>query len=279
MSDDSEDPELRAAAQFCMDTTLAYTQWIQAQDVKDGSAVATDDKLFSVMSMTELINGQLVAALDCLLLATWSLNKSGYARGHGHPALIRSALTPATCALWIMDDDPNQRRLRALQIAYAQAEAESLHVRDIAPGWRQPGETGIGAFIDSRAERRQRVVADGEQLGFSEKQIKSKPKDQDIVRRGGDRLPDGWLFDNSPGAYVISEWRLLSGRAHGFQWPIKLGSIPIANSARPDFETYDVAWSLDRALGSVRVALRVARYAMDRWAFLAGMPPCSDQMP
>ncbi|MGW5514191.1 hypothetical protein [Nocardia africana] len=278
MSNDSKDPELRSAAKYCMETVLAYAKWRETHGVEPGSKVAGDDKAFSVMSMTELLSGQLAAAVDCLLLATWTLNETGHARGHGHPAIIRSAITPATCALWIMDDDESERRIRALKIAYTQAEAESLHVRDIAPSWRHPDAKGIGAFMESRERRKQGIIEDGARLGFTEKEIKHKPKDQDIVRGGASRLPVGWLGDN-PGASVISEWRLLSGRAHGFQWSIKYSSEPVGDGDREGFATYDLGWSLDRALGSVRVALRVLRFGLDRWAELAGLPRVSLQTP
>lgn len=246
-SDDTLGDDLAAAAQQCLDVTFRYLRWAQeSAKVAPDSEIEADDRSFSVMSMRELVDGQIKAALDCLLLATWSIVQGGGAvRGHGHPALVRSAITASTCAAWILDDDQDERRLRALQIAYAQTSAEALHVRDAPPGFRGPSVEGITELIASRNARPKKVTQDGASLDLDVAAIPRKPADQKIIRHGGDRIPPGWLPGDDPGAYVLAQWRILSGRAHGFSWPVKYAADSVATVDDPSFVTFNIGLSLD----------------------------------
>jgi hypothetical protein len=81
-------------------------------------------------------------------------------------------------------------------------------------------------FIASRKHRESGVIADGQRLGIEVSTVKAKPKDARIVRDGGSRIPAALLSGRPSGAYVLSEWRFLSGWSHGFQWPVKYTSPP-----------------------------------------------------
>lgn len=261
------------ASQQCLNVTFRYLRWAQESvQVQPESEAAQDDRAFSVMSMREIVDGQIKAALDCLLLATWSIVQGGAVRGHGHPALVRAALTASTCAAWIVDDNQHERRLRALQIAYAQVSAEALHVRDAPPGFRGAPNDDYAEFVTNRNSRPQRVIDDGARLGLDVNLIPKKPADQKIVRRGGDRIPTDWLPGDDSGAFILAQWRILSGRAHGFSWPIKYASDSVALPDNPSFISMDIGLTLDQGLGQIRTALMATRCAMDRWAQLAGVP-------
>jgi len=160
---------------------------------------------------------------------------------------------------------------------HAQCVAEREFVKGLAPDWYS-SNVEIGELIASRTQRVADVVSDGAYLGIDESTISKKPKDSKIVRAGADRIPAAVLAGHQPGAYVVSEWRLLSGRAHGFHWPAKY-----ANDARhcenDRFVTYDVSIPLDRFLGSIRVAMIAARVAMDRYAVLADIEPTDARKP
>ena len=169
--------------------------------------------------------------------------------------------------------DTDLRREGALTIAYAQAEAESLHVRDARPHWRGSGSV-MGDFINSRNQRGQQILANAEAIGLEHlRRSRRSPEDQNIIRQGGARVTPGTLPTNDPGAYVLAEWRILRGLAHGFIWPIKYASPGTPDPDDERFTTYTVDLSLDLALGKVRTALIVTRAAMDRWAALAGIDP------
>ncbi len=275
--DELEEADLWSIVERSVGVTFAHMRWLEERgEVLDGSPIDGDDRVFSVMSMREMVRGSIVAALDCLLLACWSLDKGHAVRGHGHAALVRSSLSASTTALWLLDDDQDERRLRALQLARAQCLAEREHVENIAPGFRVQNGPTLGPFIESRKKRVTDVMSDGVALGYDETQVKAKPKDSKMVRAGGDRIPAEYLPGGDPGAHVLSEWRLLSARAHGFQWPIKYGADEQPHAADPRFVTMDIAVSLDRILGSIRIALIAARVALDRYAALAGLDSLDD---
>lgn len=268
-----DDARALTVVKRCEEIVFAHLRWIQEQgQVQNGSEIEQDDAVFTVMSMRELVTAPIKAALDCLLLACWSLVRSEYVRGNGHPALVRSSLTSSTLALWILDDERLVRRTRALIVARTQCAAELEHIEQLAPGWRT-SDVALGPAIARRTSRRDRVLADGQRLGLDAATIRRKPKDQRIVRDGGDRIPPDLLPGNAPGAYVLSEWRLLSSRAHGFHWAVKLASTgqPDPDDAR--FATYDATIPIDRFLGSIRVAMIAVRVAIDRFALLAGLDP------
>lgn len=270
--DELDEAEAWRIAGRCTTVTFEHMRWLQERgEVRDGSPLDDDDRVFSVMSMREMARGSIAASLDCLLLACWSLDRARAVRGHGHPALVRSSLTASTTALWLLDDDQEERRLRGLQLARAQCLADREHVEDVAPGFRVQGAPPLGAFIASRRKRIEDVFEDGAKLGFDEAAVKRKPKDKTMVKLGGDRIPEAYLPGGDPGAHTLSEWRLLSARAHGFQWPIRYGSDEQPNPDDPRFVTLNIALSPDRMLGSIRVALIAARVALDRYAALAGL--------
>lgn len=275
--DELDEAEAWRIVERCVGVTYAHMRWLQERgEVLDGSPIDEDDRVFSVMSMREMVRGSIVAALDCLLLACWSLDKGHAVRGHGHAALVRSSLSASTTALWLLDDDQDERRLRGLQLARAQCLAEREHVENIAPGFLVQGGPPVGPFVESRRQRVAKVIEDGAALGFGEAMVKAKPKDKTMVKLGGDRIPPDLLPGGDPGAHVLSEWRLLSARAHGFQWPIKYGADEQPHADDPRFVTMNVAVSPDRILGSIRIALIAGRVALDRYAELAGLDPLDD---
>jgi hypothetical protein len=272
------DEELLRAAETCTGVVRDHIRWIEEHGtVSDGSQIDEDDHQFTVMSMRELVVSPIKGALDCLYLACTSLVGLESVRGVGHPALVRSSITASTTSLWILDDDQMTRRARGLIIARAQCVAERDFVQGVAPDW-YTSNVMTNELIASRRQRVSDVAADGERLGIEESAIAKKPKDSTIVRAGADRIPTTVLAGHQPGPYVVSEWRLLSGRAHGFHWPAKY-----AGDARPSdddrFVTYDVAIPLDRLMGSVRVAMVSARVALDRYAVLADIEPTDAPKP
>jgi hypothetical protein len=269
MTDDGQDDHLWRVVDKLDSMARDHMQWMQNSEIADGSAIDRDDRQFTIMSMRELIDSSLKSALDCLYLACASLLKMEQVRGVGHPALVRSAITAGSTALWLLDDDERTRRTRALQLARIQCLAERTHIEGIPPEWRS--EYLTDQFIETRRLREDAVLADAQWLGIAESAVKNKPRDSVIVRGGADRIPDAALAGRPSGPYVLAEWRLLSGWAHGFLWPVRYTSPPDPPVRGQRFESYKVAMSLDRYLGSVKVGFVAARVAMDRYAALGGI--------
>jgi len=115
------------------------------------------------------------------------------------------------------------------------------------------------------------LIKSRQHLGIAESAVKNKPPDYVIVREGSGHIPDAALAGRLSAAYVLAEWRFLSGWAHGFLWPVRYTSPPGPPVEGQRFESYKVTMSLDRYLGSVKVGFVAARVAMDRYAALGGI--------
>jgi hypothetical protein len=269
MTDNGQDDYLWRVVDKLDDLARDHMRWMQDSKVADGSAIDHDDRQFTIMSMRELIDSSVKSALDCLYLACASLLELKQVRGVGHPALVRSAITAGTTALWLLDDEEQTRRTRALQLARVQCLAERTHVEGIPREWRS--EYLTDQFVETRRLREDAVLADAQRLGIAESVVKNKPPDYVIVREGAGHIPDAALAGRPSAPYVLAEWRLLSGWAHGFLWPVRYTSPPGPPVEGQRFESYKVAMSLDRYLGSVKVGFVAARVAMDRYAALGAI--------
>ncbi len=209
------------------------------------------------------------------MVTTIVLDKWHFVRGYALPTLVRSAITGAGTALWLMDPNVHQRRLRALRMSYQIAKNELNFVKGVPVDWN-----GVGAgptVVEkqqkqlSREQKLQRVIDNGTALGLSERDVKDKPNDTTMVEEGAKRLPPG-TFQCPPEEHILTEWRLLSGRAHGLIWPVHYSDNAPVQAADPRFVTAPVAMSLDRMLGSAHNALVMVNCAVDHFADLIKAP-------
>jgi hypothetical protein len=270
MSENGTEDQLWHVVNKLDDMARDHMHWMQENVVADGSAIDEDDRQFTIISMRQLVDSSVKAALDCIYLACASLLDQERVRGVGHPALARSAITAGTTALWLLAADVQTRRTRTLQLARAQCLAEHVYV----DGYPSDNDKSvIDEFTATRKKRENGVIADGKRLGIEESAVKAKPRDGDIVRDGAARIPDSLLGGRPSAATVLSEWRLLSGWAHGFLWPVRYTSRREQREEDERFETYKIAMTLDRYLGSIRIAFTTVRVAIDRFAPLAGINP------
>ena len=112
----------------------------------------------------------------------------------------------------------------------------------------------------------------GLHLGFTEQRVKDKPSDTIMVEEGAKRLPPG-TFQCSAHEHILTEWRLLSGRAHGYIWPMHYSDVPPVQSKKdPRFIEVPIAMSLDRMLGHVHNATTKINCAVDHFTDLIKAP-------
>lgn len=256
---------------LCVDVVKEHMRWIENHDIAaGGSPIDRDYHDRAVMTMNELVASPIKGALDCLYVACTSLRDLQYVRGIGHPALVRSSITASTSSLWILDDNPQTRRTRALIIAYAQCNSELEFTRGITPDWWSGTTPKTGPMITHAQKRVDGVIAEADHFGIDKAVVKKKPKDSAIVRLGADRIPPSVLDGRQPSSLVVGEWRLLSGRAHGFHWPVMYGNGKARKGDDDRFMVMDSTIPPLRFMGIVRTAMSVARIALDRYAALAG---------
>ena len=184
-------------------------------------------------------------------------------------------MTGAGTALWLMHPNVDERRLRALRMSYQIAKNDLNFVKGVPVDWNGvnagPTLAGKQQWQLSREQKLQRVLDNGTNLGFTENQVKAKPEDWRMVEEGAKRLPPN-TFRCPADAHIMSEWRLLSGRAHGLVWPLHYVPEPPTRVADPRFVTAPVAMSLDRMLGHVHNALTMVNCAVDHFADLIKAP-------
>ncbi|GCE37973.1 hypothetical protein Rhow_000857 [Rhodococcus wratislaviensis] len=264
--DTEPDDQLIAACKLMQETAARYMRWAEEEGVvQAGSAISDDDDVLTEFSMRETVTGPIKAALDQLLLTTVTLRTWPRAvRGYAHSTLLRSAITSASAALWVMDPDTNERRLRALRSSHEDIrnEINYLDEFDHAAAGADPDEAR--AYIESRIAKKQRLLANGVTLGFEDSQVKQKESDFNMVTYAKSRLPNH-------GSDLTSEWRLLSGRAHGLNWPTTFGESK-PDDTDPRFVVRPIGLTLDRILGSVFIATTVTKAALETYAGLAGHP-------
>ena len=111
----------------------------------------------------------------------------------------------------------------------------------------------------------------GTKLGYNENQLRAFPRDWQMVEDGAKRLPPN-TFHCPADEHILTEWRLLSGRAHGHIWPVHYSDSKPVQSDDPRFVTAPIAMSLDRMLGSVHNALTMVNCAVDHFVDLIKAP-------
>lgn len=257
------DAGLRAACKQVKNDVHAlqiYTQ--EHATVEPGSPIDDDNHVLTEFSMRELIGAPIWAAVDDLVVTTVFLNNFHTVREYGLPTSIRSAMTGAGTALWLMHPNVDERRLRALRMSYQIAKNELNFVKGVPVDWN-----GVNAgptlarkqhWQLSREQKLQRVLDNGTNLGYTEKQVKKRPEDSLMVEEGAKRLPPN-TFHCPPDEHMLSDWRLLSGRAHGLVWPLRYIPEP------PKL-------SLDRLLGHVHNALTLLNCAVDYYTDMVKAP-------
>jgi hypothetical protein len=269
------DDDLKAACKQVVadvDRLQRYTQ--EDMSVEAGSPIHDDDHVLTEFSIRELIDAPIRAAIDNLVVVAVTLDTWKTVRGYAHPTLARSAITGAGTALWLMHPDVKERRLRALRMSYQIASNELKFVEGMPVNWTRnkgPSAAVKQSLTSTRQQKTQRVLENGSSLGFTENVLRAHPKDWQMVEDGAKRLPPS-TFHCPPEEHILTEWRLLSGRAHGNIWPVHYSDTPPVKSSDPRFVTASVAMSLDRMLGSAHTALTMVNCAVDCFGDLIKAP-------
>lgn len=268
------DPDLLAALKEMMQQTVAYMKWSEENfDIADGSPIDADDRSFTEVSMRETVMSPIKAAIDQLLLTTVTIDKwPNGIRGFAHPTLMRSAITSASTAVWILHPDTTERRLRALQIAHENLRNEINYLEgyDTASAGNLEYDQGdLLAYVARRRLKKSDLIQNGFDLGYEEKDIKQFAGDYRIVEAVSKSMPIGAEHRYDVPTRLLSEWRLLSGRAHGLPWPTIFADSQPSKDSR--FAVRPITLPLDRILVSIHLALSVVGRALDQFAELAGV--------
>lgn len=198
----------------------------QPQPVLDGSSLAADDALFSVLPPSHLIWHGISHAVDHLDVFMVALTAGKTSHPIAPSTLARSGILGSAHALWLLDGpDRAERQRRALRIAHEEFHRDRQTLRDIAdisrddPGAESsPDINVVQQQIDLRTEWIDRAIAVGATLGMRDTQVTAPLDETSIIDAVAKRY--AIVTPDSHGlvrAYRLL-WRTYSGTAHGLRW-------------------------------------------------------------
>jgi hypothetical protein len=152
----------------------AYIQ--EPRSVEDGSSLAADDRLFPVLTPSQVAWHGIASAVDHLDMFM-ALLRSGTSHPLAPNTIARTGVLSGAHALWLLDGpDRVERQRRGLRLAYEEFFRDHQAVRDIAmienpdPA-RGPAE--MKGYLDARVEWMDRAVAVGATIGMPAKEVKT----------------------------------------------------------------------------------------------------------
>jgi hypothetical protein len=187
-----------------------------------------------------------LSAIDHLRLLAWSLKNREHAYAYAQATLIRTAITGASTALWMLTGaDTDDRRYRSLQFNFSDLRSSLAWMESVAaePLNRQQRTTSEWAQFDSmRAAQRSRldwIVQQANALlnpptPYTLRTFKrSITSDTDMVKIAGANVPalatGGW----DPALVLLNTWQVLSGYAHARPWAAPLASTLRVTDSTP----------------------------------------------
>lgn len=194
--------------------------------VEPHSSLIRDDAAFPRYPASSLAWQGIGSAVDHLDMMICTLEATRTAFPFGYHTLARTGLIGAARALWVLDGTRTERIGRALRMAhdeYRQERAALTDTRSLFPD--------LATDCDQRMTLLDRRMAEartaGTQIGMTDREVRDKPKDTEIIGHVARRFAIGEPEpDNITASYVLG-WRDGSGIAHAMLWPALRRSVPI----------------------------------------------------
>ncbi|MFC9790048.1 hypothetical protein [Rhodococcus sp. NPDC127528] len=174
-----------------------------------GSDAEVADRMLrgSGLSLRGTVVQLIHSALDHLDLAGRDADPHEFA----HPTLVRSAITTAATALWLMAGPIDEQCYRTLQFGYR----DQVYRRQ----YLETNRAAPGECADADAKRAELLAAAGTlRPGLSERRFRAIDSDSFIVAQAGLLMPQDALGGPDPATEVTAQWNLLSAYAHGRTW-------------------------------------------------------------
>jgi hypothetical protein len=187
-----------------------------------------------------------LSALDHLRFLVWSLKSRDEPYPYAQATLIRTAITGAATALFVVSGNtPLERRCRAMEVMFKDLKSQLSWMTTAAaePMNQQRPPTEWAAFETQRTEVQRRqdwIVQQANTLllpdtPFTRRSYGQKTtSDSDMVRAAGAMTPalgtGGWNSE----LVLLNSWEVLSGYAHARPWSSPLGSNLVVRDPEPD---------------------------------------------
>jgi hypothetical protein len=268
MSSVVESPE--TAMEFCalLDRrTNRYIELFQQWKVLPESPIDLVDKRLSYRSFQETVAMPIMSAIDHLRLVTSSVLSWKGTLPFAHATPLRTAITAASMSLWAMHDEPDERFRRAVLLNYHDF-SNSLKFFNSRPEEKIPD---IGVMRDKTRLRMDYFAVEAAKFGV-DVTVRSWKLTADFgMVTAAAKMMSPWSDGWKPEVEVPSQWRMLSGYAHGLRW----AAAPDTEQSEVDeigFASTTVTFDIDRLMESARIVSELIETAIARYRNLAGHP-------
>jgi hypothetical protein len=215
----------------------------------EDSPILADDRFFHPIfrTLSQDVSQCLLSALDHLRFLVWSLKTRDKPYPVAQATLVRTAITGAATALWMISgSSPHERRCRAMQFMFndIRSQINWMDSTGTQPPNKERPAAEIASFQDLRTDLDRRLDWIVEQANtlleppepftrraYGKQQITS---DTDLVKAAGAITPAIGMGGWNSGLVLLNSWQVLSGYAHARPWATALGSRIVVDDPEPD---------------------------------------------
>jgi hypothetical protein len=205
-------------------------------DIAPTSAMAADDLYLHPIFRTfqQAVRECLLSALDHLRFVGWSLQQRNEPFPYAQFTVVRTAITAASTALWMLSgSDADERRIRALEFYLRDYKSDVDWINTVK---RQPQYQTASVEeqqeVDARLvewESRQGLIVEmaNELLNpptrLTRRTLVQRTSDTEMVKTAGAATPALGKEGYDPAVTLLNTWQNLSGYAHARPWSAERG--------------------------------------------------------
>lgn len=216
-------------------------------DIGPEAAILADDQFFHPIfrTVSQDVAQCLLSALDHLRFLVWSLKTRDKPYPYAQATLIRTAITGAATALWMVSPtEAIERRCRAMEFMFIDLKSQLTWMDTAAEQpmnrYRPAAEWAQFQQMQAEMKRRQEWILQqastllSPDTPFTRKTYgRTVTSDSDIVKAAGAITPALGMGGWDPERVLLGSWRVLSGYAHARPWAVALGSTIVVTDPEP----------------------------------------------
>jgi hypothetical protein len=267
------------------DRVAKAMQDVEAIKPAPGSVAAIEDVYFRPVWRTfeQCVMPPLHSALDHLELVAETLNNRSSPGPYAESTLIRTAITAASTALWMVaPNEATERRLRTLEFIFRDFDnylsyLQRVRVEGAPEDVKQAAEADrIIAGIP--ADRLDWIVARVRELSPAGGPVavkdfrRNKTSDTAIVAEAARALDPAAPGGFDPAPHLVSMWKYMSAFAHGLPWASTADWQIQGHDEETGKLTITVQADPNRLLNAAFAAVLVVEKAINRWRELCAAP-------
>jgi hypothetical protein len=223
--------DVQQGYEWLEDRIGAALETVLGLEVAATSRIAADDAYLHPIYRTfhQEVVQCLFSSLDHFRFLAWSLKNRDEPFPYAQFTLIRTAITAASTALWLLSGNTrDERRIRALEFCLKDIRSYAAWV-DTVRAFPQnqnlsPEAQARGDAEALEMERRQDwIVQEANSLlnptrPFTRGSFAQRTSDTDMVKLAGSALPAGATGGYDPATTLLNTWQSTSGFAHARPW-------------------------------------------------------------